>query len=85
MPRPNPPHREEHIELKIQSMVKEAKAKMAKGDKKGASGEVDSSIPPTIQSSWNGCRRWQLHSNQTDYPCIIVLRHVFCDYTKRQM
>jgi hypothetical protein len=30
-------HREEHIEVKIQSMVKEAKAKMAKGDKKGES------------------------------------------------
>jgi hypothetical protein len=27
--------REQHIESKIQSMVKEAKAKMAKGDKKG--------------------------------------------------
>lgn len=32
----NQEKREEHIEVKIQAMVKEAKAKMAKGDKKGA-------------------------------------------------
>mmetsp|Transcript_114819 Transcript_114819/g.331827 ORF Transcript_114819/g.331827 Transcript_114819/m.331827 type:complete len:228 (-) Transcript_114819:126-809(-) len=32
----NQEKREEHIEKKIQMMVKEAKAKMAKGDKKGA-------------------------------------------------
>lgn len=30
-------YREEHIEKKIEGMVKEAKAKMAKGDKKGNS------------------------------------------------
>jgi hypothetical protein len=30
-----PYYREEHIQTKIDGMVKEAKAKMAKGDKKG--------------------------------------------------